>query len=245
MQEFVHMHHLSDLPHQVLLEEGDIWPALSRAIEQHEIDLVISGSHGSEGIKNLELGSVAEAVIRHAPCPVMTVGSGVRFDGGATTGVFRQIVYVTDLSQPSEQALHYALLLAEEGQANLTLLHVVEEPPMEAGELRSHRDVIREKQRLQERLLGILPHGAGARCTIEVLIKSGSAAEMILRDAENRPADLIVMGVHGQGAAGAMSCEWWQTLQHVICKAPCPVLTIAGGAEPADWGRRPSPARSV
>lgn len=41
--------------------------------KQNGVDLIITGTHGRGAIKQLFLGSVAERVVRHAPCPVLTV----------------------------------------------------------------------------------------------------------------------------------------------------------------------------
>jgi nucleotide-binding universal stress UspA family protein len=38
-------------------------------------DLIVMGTHGRTGLRHLVLGSVAEEVVRHAPCPVLTIGS--------------------------------------------------------------------------------------------------------------------------------------------------------------------------
>ena len=42
------------------------------ATERH-IDLIVQGTHGRRGIKHMLLGSVAENIVRYAPCPVLTV----------------------------------------------------------------------------------------------------------------------------------------------------------------------------
>ena len=41
--------------------------------KQHDIDLIVMGTHGRGAIKHMLLGSVAEKVVRKAPCPVLTV----------------------------------------------------------------------------------------------------------------------------------------------------------------------------
>ena len=42
-------------------------------VKEHNIDLIVQGTHGRRGIKHMLLGSVAENVVRYAPCPVLTV----------------------------------------------------------------------------------------------------------------------------------------------------------------------------
>ena len=63
-----------DVVPQVLHAEGVVWRAIEAAIRKHAIDLVVVGTRGRTGIGKALLGSVAEEVLRHAPCPVLTVG---------------------------------------------------------------------------------------------------------------------------------------------------------------------------
>ena len=48
-------------------------PVILDYVEEKDIDLIVMGTHGRRGLKHLFLGSVAEEVVRHAPCPVFTV----------------------------------------------------------------------------------------------------------------------------------------------------------------------------
>ena len=41
--------------------------------KEHNIDLIVQGTHGRRGIRHMLLGSVAENIVRYAPCPVLTV----------------------------------------------------------------------------------------------------------------------------------------------------------------------------
>ena len=52
---------------------GSAFVEIVRYAREHEIDLVIVGTHGRSGLKHVFLGSVAERVVRKAPCPVLTV----------------------------------------------------------------------------------------------------------------------------------------------------------------------------
>lgn len=44
-----------------------------RYAHEHAVDLIVMGTHGREGVMRMVLGSVAETVVRRAPCPVLTV----------------------------------------------------------------------------------------------------------------------------------------------------------------------------
>lgn len=46
---------------------------IAKYAKEHSIDLIVQGTHGRRGIKHMLLGSVAENVVRYAPCPVLTV----------------------------------------------------------------------------------------------------------------------------------------------------------------------------
>jgi nucleotide-binding universal stress UspA family protein len=47
--------------------------AIVRTAEELDVDLIIMATHGRTGVAHMVLGSVAEKVVRHAPCPVLTV----------------------------------------------------------------------------------------------------------------------------------------------------------------------------
>lgn len=49
--------------------------AICRLAEEEQVDLIVMGSHGRTGVQRVLMGSVAEAVVRHANCPVLTYKS--------------------------------------------------------------------------------------------------------------------------------------------------------------------------
>ena len=69
---------LKPVPHEVVLRAGDTWAVISQVMLDKNVDLIVIGTRGHGGIKKLFLGSTAEKVVRHANCPVLTVGSHVR-----------------------------------------------------------------------------------------------------------------------------------------------------------------------
>ena len=52
---------------------GDPDDAIVEYAREHGADLIVMGSHGHTGLRHLLMGSVAEHVLRHAPCPVLIV----------------------------------------------------------------------------------------------------------------------------------------------------------------------------
>lgn len=54
---------------------GHAWEVIIQVAEDWRADLVVVGSHGRGGVERVLLGSVAEAVVRHSPCPVLITRS--------------------------------------------------------------------------------------------------------------------------------------------------------------------------
>lgn len=57
------------------LREGPTVDEILKAAEETSADLIVIGTHGRTGLPHVLLGSVAERVVRSAPCPVLTVRS--------------------------------------------------------------------------------------------------------------------------------------------------------------------------
>jgi nucleotide-binding universal stress UspA family protein len=219
MDQFVRARPLEGTAHETLLLQGDLWTVVSDVIRRHEIDLIVLGTHGREGIKKLVMGSAAERIFRLAACPVLTVGPGavnpaVRFEN------WKHILFATDFSDGSLGALPYALSLAEENQAALTLLHLISLVPIQREQF-----VI---EAARKRLELLVPLDAATWCNPEYLVQIGFPADGILRVAEERDADLIVMGVHTPRSPRASTHLPWAIAHEVVSHAHCPVLTVRG-----------------
>jgi len=65
------MRGFKDIEHVVLT--GVPYQEISRFAEEEKIDLIVIGTHGKTGLDRMLFGSTAEQVVRHAPCPVITV----------------------------------------------------------------------------------------------------------------------------------------------------------------------------
>jgi nucleotide-binding universal stress UspA family protein len=225
-------------PH-VLHGEGVVWRAIEDTIRKHEIDLVVVGTRGRAGIGKALLGSVAEEILRHAPCPVLTVGPRACHEAGRR-GKIASILFATDFGNASLAAAPIAVSLAEEYQAKLTLLHVMERrstnemPPCAAGQTDA-AEPCDAAGAYEQRLRAMVPEEAKLWCQPHFVVDcggsdgGGTAWERVLGQAQARDADLIVMGVHGpEGVPGAASHFEIATVHHVVAHAQVPVLTVRG-----------------
>jgi len=62
---------------EYLLMQGNPATAILKAARESRCDLIVMGTHGRKGLRRVLMGSVAEEVVRKAPCPVLTVMAGV------------------------------------------------------------------------------------------------------------------------------------------------------------------------
>ena len=212
---------VSQFERSILLESGVLRDVMEDTIRRHDVDLVVIGTHGRGGIKKLFLGSVAEEVSRQVPCAVLIVGPHVPPAGPDFT--FRNILYATEFSTGSLNALRYALSIAQKHRANLTLLHVCSF--LEGGPFIDNDTVLAQEK---ERLKALVPEDVQLPKPPTVIARIGTITETILRTATESNADLIVMGVHSTHTLTAATHIPWTVAHQIVCHATCPVLTIRG-----------------
>ena len=102
-----------------------------RYAEHEQIDLIVMGTHGRTNMAHLLMGSVAEKVVRSAPCPVLTVPARTTPTGKTPPFKLKKILVPIDFSGISKDALPLATFLVAQFDAELILLHVVEKFPID------------------------------------------------------------------------------------------------------------------
>ena len=209
---------------EVLLDEG---PPAGRILERTtalHADLIVMGTHGRGGFDRLILGSVAEKVLRKAACPVLTVPPPAIV---ATKLPYARLLCPVDFSESSVSALEFAFSIAQESDARLTILHVLEWPSEDelTGQQANTPEFRRSvEEQARGSLDGLVPAEVRVWCKPETKIARGKPYREILETAEQQKSDLIVMGVRGRNAIDLLL--FGSTTNHVVRGAPCPVLTL-------------------
>jgi len=196
---------------------------------KNKANLIVIATHGYTGVEHLLVGSTAERVVRHAPCPVLTVPARTppRRPGKTHPFKIKKILVPIDLSDLSKAALPWATLLAAQFKSKLVLLHVEEKLPIDyllGRELRSHTMVPLMKQAEAE-----LEHLAGEQrkttgANISVVVRDGKPFQEICHAAKALGADLIVLTTHGH--TGLKHVRLGSTAERVVRHAQCPVLVV-------------------
>ena len=139
-----------------------------------------------------------------------------------------KILFPTDFSPASEEAMQWATSLCRDTGATMLIVHV-EEPPMAygGGELYYGLEDDTTREELRKNLASVIPTDATVPCEHMLLI--GDPAKAIAEIAERQQADMIVLGTHGR--TGITRFLMGSVAEAVVRKAKCPVLTIKQPAE--------------
>ena len=203
---------------ELVVREGNASDCTLWFAEKQNMELIVMGTHGRRGFDRLVLGSTTDRVIRTAACPVVVVPntSPSALDTGAN-GRHRlsRIVYCTDFSHNSERAHGYAILVAAEYNAELTLLHVAKN----AADVAKAEAIIAERTQELDKLLA-----ETERRNVRSVVRFGKPYEEIVRYATEAQASLIIMTARGGDVVDR--AVFGSTTYRVIQLGPCPVLTI-------------------
>lgn len=205
---------VASVPTRITLREGNPADEILDLAARLPADLIAIGTHRRNAFEPAARGTVGEAILGRARCPVLAVPAGAVLPSGH----FKTVLWATDFSAHAAMALRYALSLAARSHARLLLLHVVDGATF---------NTLVETERAREaaeRLREVLAAGQAAGCEAEAIVTSGSASVEILRIAGERAAELLVMGVQGSRALHTLFVG--STAHRVVGEAPCGVLAV-------------------
>jgi nucleotide-binding universal stress UspA family protein len=199
------------------------------AAKERGVDMIVMATHGYTGVSHVLMGSTAERVVRHAPCPVLTVRTATASRRMGKTPPFklRKILVPIDFSNLSRDALPWANLLATRFGAELILMNVTEEFPADyflGGELMNHliTPLLKQAEADLEHLAARLTKSTGVKAS--AVVREGTPYKEICDGARRLGADLIVLTTHG--FTGLKHVWLGSTAERVVRHAHCPVLAV-------------------
>lgn len=217
LQNFVNAHPDNESGRECVVQEGTASECILSLADAQKIDLIVMGTHGRRGFDHLMLGSVTERLLRRAPCPVLVVREPCHDFIDPTMPQdpihLKRILFCTDFSKSSLRGLDYALSLAAEYDAELTLLHVSEPAAGSPTE-----------QETMALLAEMIPPEHRGTDRIKTIVCVGEAYQQIIQFASETQVDLVVMAVRGRGALNLVA--FGSTTHRVIRLGPCLVLAV-------------------
>lgn len=240
VQHFVAERAVPGVTAEVSIRKGSAAAEILAEAASSHADLLVLGTRGRSVLKRLLLGSVAEQVLRAAPCPVLTVPPHQPDAVPVPAALHAEILCTVDFSDASTAAARLAVSLAEGARGRVTVMHVLGHDLRSTPDLydtaisdsRRSDDEVRARRvaYVRERLREIVPEPAAATCHVEVSGPDGPPAREILRLAAERNSDLIVLGIEPR--SGPDLLVFGSTTHDVLREATCAVLTIRGEGAP-------------
>jgi len=195
----------------VFVEVGEPGAVIHNVVQHQGADLVMLPSHGRAPLRRFLLGSVTAKVLHDLTVPIWT-GHPLRVP-------YTSILAAIDTSDEAEAVIRAASALAGSYRAELSLIYVLEMPPIgiEAAFVDYHDDFMKAADaRIVE-----LKNRSGVSAPHTIL--EGPVADVIHGHALRTGSDLIVTG---RGVVYGALSRMWSHLYPIIRQAPCPVLSI-------------------
>jgi nucleotide-binding universal stress UspA family protein len=189
-------HTHGEIQPELVVQEGTAPDSILSFAQTQKADLIVMGTHGRRGFDLLMLGSVTDRVMRKATCPVLVVrnpphDSMAAGKEGHSVHHLSRVLSCADFSTNSERALNYALSGTTEYDAELTMLHVLEEAPSLGKE--------EALANATEQLDKLIPPDLRKTTKIKTAVRVGKPYREIIQFAMEAQTDLVTMGVRGRG----------------------------------------------
>ncbi len=213
-------------PDDCYIREGfPVFHEICELAREKEIDFIVMPTHGRTGLKHLFLGSVAERVVQHAPCPVL-----IQRKPPQKTD---RILVPVDFSNNAFAGLQYAIRLADKFAAKIFLLHVADLGYVYAADGTVIYDIPRleesakESAELQMQQFVRRTHFGDVK--FETAVRVGHPVDGICDFAQDEKIDLIIASTHGR--TGLPHMLMGSTSEQIVRRATRPVLIVPSHPE--------------
>ena len=202
-----------------------IAPVVNRYAREEDIDLIAMGTHGWRGVRRFLLGSVAEEVVREAPCPVITF----RADEASPVDRPERILAAIDFSEFSTEVVAQARELGALYHGKVDFVHVVPRAEFphfyEAGHLEAFLAKFPEIEgSVLKELEQLVRATGGGDCDMEYHVLHGTPSGELLRWADDHGVDLFVIAA--RGLTEVLPVRLGSTAERIVRQARCAVFTV-------------------
>ena len=210
------------------LEFGVPYLEMERIAREEGAEAVVLGSHGSSWIKEVWLGSTADAILRHIALPVLVIKTNLLLAlppercANVCDSLFGKVLLATDFSPATAGAVDAVRTLSQRFSSEVRLVHVQEHSRI-FPHLASRLDEFnREDARRLEELAGEL-RNLGAR-EVSQEVRTDHAVRGLVSAIQEWQPRLVVVGRHGRGAGTGPLIG--STSHDVARESPAPVLVV-------------------
>jgi nucleotide-binding universal stress UspA family protein len=209
---------------EVVVREGDPRVEVVQVADEKRVGMIVLGARGLGRVKRFLIGSTSLAVARYASCPVAIVRGRPHKTG--------RVLVAIDGSDGSRAALRFLSISELERESRVTLLRVLP-PAVAAAPRRSARSLddrnLGEDERKHHAEAETLLRDAAAtladsRRSIEHLVAHGDAAREIVKIAQSRDVDLVILGARGLRTLGRLLLG--SVSETVLHQASRPVIIV-------------------
>ncbi len=224
------------------LREGhSVFHEICQLAQEISADLIVMPTHGRTGFRHFFLGSTAERIVQHSPCPVLVTRARKTNNGQvAAKGNGRRptILVPIDFSPASFESLEYAIGYAAGAGAKLLILNAVylgdtlSTDGLGIYRMADFRQTARwDAEREMKEFLGPINFG---EVPLEILIRNGKPAPEICSVANERSVNLIITGTHGR--TGLKHLVMGSVAEQVVRSANQSVLVVPSHPEARQAG---------
>jgi len=242
--------HLKDVARKYSIElprenihalRGRAFEEVCRLAGEAGIDLIVTSTRGLTGLKHLALGSTAERIVRHSPCPVLVLrpidrekaprGKKRTINRELT---FRRILVPIDFSECSMQGLAFAKALAKQFGSKLVLLNSVALQYYFTSDEYARYDwpllMQQAEKSSRSQMRDLIEKTDWDGIEVKASLQIGHAGQQICARAVEQKTDLIVTSTHG--TTGFKHILVGSTAEYVVRHASCPVLVVPSHERP-------------
>lgn len=204
-----------------VMQSLEVGPAIVHYSGEHDIDLIVMGTHTRSDFSRMFLGSVAAEVVRESPVSVLVIGA----EHPLPSDNYRHVLAPVDFSESSTLALRQAANIARGHEAKLTVMHVVE-PPKAVPYISMRESAEALHARATAALDSLLESVGLPPAAAQRLVVIGQPEREIVWHAREQRVDLLVMST--VGLSGLSRLLLGSTTERVLRNAPCAVLAQRG-----------------